>query len=248
MKNLFFILLITLPFFANAQQTEGKIIFKETVQIQFDMPEEHRQMMGNMPTSQSATKVLHFTSKESLYKNFDNNEELEVEGSSEDDEMQIKIIFATPETFFHKDLETNNKIVQENFMGKNFLIEDNLEAFKWKIMADQKLILNYPCTKAVYQDSTQNIEAWFTSQIPVANGPDTYGQLPGMILELITDGGDQVFIAQEVIFEKQLSENLEAPHKGKKVNQAEFNEIVAHKIKEMKEEMGGSGMMIEIRN
>ena len=56
MKNLFIILLLTLPFLASAQQTEGKIIYEEIVQLKIDIPEEHRQMMGNIPTSQSTKK------------------------------------------------------------------------------------------------------------------------------------------------------------------------------------------------
>lgn len=249
MKKLLFLLTIS-PFLSFGQQTEGKIIYTETIQMEIDLPEEHRQMMGNLPTSQSIAKVLYFNENESLFKNDDSDEDNDgtFETGSDNGDVQIKVVMASPENFLYKNLSDNNSIEQQEFFGKIFLINGELDAFPWKLTTEQKVVLNYPCTKAVFQDSTNNIVAWFTSQIPVSNGPEGFGQLPGMILELDVDEGQQTFVAESVVFETLSEENLAAPKKGKKVTPEEFETITTAKMKEMQAEMGGDGMMIRIRN
>lgn len=247
MKNLILALAFGLPFISIAQQTEGQITYEETIKLEIDIPEEHRQMIGQLPTSQSNDKVLHFTAEKSMYKNIEKAEDSVHNAGSEDGDIQIKFVFATPESFYYKDLAAGQRIKQEEFFGRNFLITDQLEDFQWKLTNEQKVILNYPCTKAVHQDSSNTVVAWFTSQIPSSNGPDGYGQLPGMILEVDVNDGELTYVAKEVLLDKQDVALLEAPKKGKKVNQAEYEAIVEQKTKELEEEMGGDGMMI-IRN
>ena len=68
-------------------------------------------------------------------------------------------------------------------MGKEFLVKQPLNDFKWKIVMEQKMIKGYPCMKAQKEDSLYVVEAWFSSQIPVSSGPKGLYGLPGMILE-----------------------------------------------------------------
>lgn len=250
MKNLLITLFLLAPFLINAQQTEGKIFYKETIQLKIDLPEEHKHLLGHIPSSQSNPMVLHFNQNESLYKNFNAKAEDDVmEAETQNGDVKIKMVIATPENRYYQNMETQETISQQEFFGKKFLIEDKIEKLAWKITTEQKVILNYPCTKAVYQDSTQTVEAWFSSQIPVSSGPNNFGQLPGMILELNIDNGDRTIVAQDIRFETQDADILKAPKKGKKVTKEAFEKIVTEKTKEMEEEMGGRGTTtIKIRN
>ena len=71
MKKLLFLFAGLLPLFSMAQNTEGTVTYTETVQLKIEIPEEQKEMMKNMPTSQSFTKALVFNENESLYKDPD---------------------------------------------------------------------------------------------------------------------------------------------------------------------------------
>lgn len=76
---------------------------------------------------------------------------------------------------------------------KMFLIESKLEPRDWEITKETKKIGNYTCYKAttsrdIYEGGwflfKEHAEAWYTESIPFSFGPEKYGGLPGLILEL----------------------------------------------------------------
>ena len=88
----------------------------------------------------------------------------------------------------------------------------------------------------------RNITAWFTPSIPVPAGPENFGNLPGLILELDINDGDTHYLI-DILELKKLEENIEKPTKGKEVTREEYQEIVREKMKEMREN-GGGGVFI----
>ena len=82
--------------------------------------------------------------------------------------------------------------------------------------------------------------AWFAPQIPVKNGPDKFGQLPGMILEVEIPDLQRVITAKEITLE-EMNEEIITPSKGKKVSDEEFEQIRAEKLAEMRAQFGGKG-------
>lgn len=85
----------------------------------------------------------------------------------------------------YTNLEENRNVTTKDFMGKMFLVQDSLKDYKWKVTGESKMIQEYMCIKATYtNDTSMNVEAWFTPQIPISIGPRNYGGLPGLILEL----------------------------------------------------------------
>ncbi len=246
MKTLFtFILLfIGLPVFA--QQTEGTIEFQEVMQLKINLPEGIK-MDNPMPNTRTTSKLLYFTPTESIYIN-GKKEESENDFSSHN--ASVVINFNEADNKFYKNTETNTKVEQQEFFGKIFLIEDKLKNFAWKLTGKQKKILDYVCQEATYTTDEDTVSAWFTPQIPVSNGPESYGELPGMILEISKNEGDFLIIATNVLSEVS-TEKLVAPSKGKVVTQEKFDKIKEEKTAEMKKMQGGSGNVFiikEIRN
>jgi len=250
MKNLLFLLAGFLPFFSIAQNTEGTVTYLETVKINIELPEEQKEMMKNMPTSQSFSKVLYFNENESLYKDPDVAENTDIEMGHESEGMSFKMVMKRPENTFHADLENGTTTNSREFFGRNFLIKGELKKPGWKLTGDQKKMLGYVCQKATLQRGQDTIEAWFTPQIPVPAGPGEHSQLPGLILEVSIGGGDRTIVATNVDLKKLEKGTIEKPTKGKAVTQEEFDRIEAEKMKEMEQEMGGSGkgMKIIIKN
>jgi GLPGLI family protein len=83
------------------------------------------------------------------------------------------------------------------------------------------------------------VTAWYTPQIPVSTGPDTYYGLPGLILEL--NAGRTTMLCTEVVISTQEALDIDAPEKGKEVSRDEYNEIVKVKTAELKERFQSRG-------
>ncbi len=160
--------------------------------------------------------------------------------------MNIEVRFQQGQNALFVDLTTSQKVERRDFMGKTFLIEDELAPIQWKLTGEQKMIDAFQCQKATYLRDTILTEAWFTPQIPVPTGPAQLGGLPGLILEVSINDGQRTYQLQSLDFDPPATEALVPPQKGKKVDQATFDEIRDRKLKEMQLGNGGSGGVIKI--
>ncbi|MDR3338730.1 MAG: GLPGLI family protein [Candidatus Symbiothrix sp.] len=66
----------------------------------------------------------------------------------------------------------------------NFVYEEEMPVFDWKITNETQEILSYNCQKATCSFRGRMYTAWFTMDIPVDNGPWKFGGLPGLILKI----------------------------------------------------------------
>jgi GLPGLI family protein len=83
------------------------------------------------------------------------------------------------------------------------------------------------------------ITAWYTPQIPVSTGPDTYYGLPGLILEI--NAGRTTMLCTEVTISSKEVLEIDAPNKGKEVSREEYIKIVKVKTAELKERFQSRG-------
>jgi len=68
--------------------------------------------------------------------------------------------------------------------SKNMKVIDRPQ-IKWQLIpGDTKEILGYACQKASANFAGRDYEAWFTTEIPVSDGPYKFGGLPGLIVQL----------------------------------------------------------------
>ena len=77
------------------------------------------------------------------------------------------------------------------------------------------------------------VTAWYTPEIPVNQGPETYWGLPGLILEI--NDGKTVILCSKVVLNPKEKADIKASTKGKVVTQAEYDEIVIKKMEEFRE-------------
>ena len=83
----------------------------------------------------------------------------------------------------------------------------------------------------------ETITAWYTPMIPVGHGPDDFGGLPGMILEVSTR--NTTILCSKIVLNPKEEIIIERPDNGKEVNREEYQEIIVEKTKEMQERYGG---------
>jgi len=123
-------------------------------------------------------------------------------------------------------------------MSTTFLLEEELPKTKWKILNEIKEIEGYLCMKAETTNPVkgQTIHAWFTDAIPFNGGPEGYGGLPGLIMELDINEGDALITATKVELERVI-DKLPIPKKmkGKKTTREELDARIAKFIVESEE-------------
>lgn len=169
----------------------------------------------------------------------------------------------------YKNFAQQKGLQSTELAGKLFLIVDTLNPQPWKLTEETKKILGYTCYKAIRKTiaprmtmrtmsmggpnseetvksnspapASKEIEtvAWYTSDILTPAGPENYGLLPGLILEIDVDNGTTVFKATEVKASLNKKE-LKEPTKGKIIGRKEFQKL---QMDMMQQEMPGMMQM-----
>lgn len=234
MKNIFkIIVLIGITKVSLAQNSAGKIVFErktDWVKIRSKatyLSQEQKDRMAQTWKNDADYKqkmVLTFNPKQSYY-TYESKEQQSEDGRYNWENDQLIIT---------RDFEKERIFEVYETLGKTYIVEDSLKFFKWKILNEIKEVNNYVCMKASTFEpiKKQNIVAWFTTDIPVSAGPERFGGLPGMILEINIDDDAIVYTSKTIT----LSSNQEIPVlpkklKGKKVKLEILNKEMEEYIK-----------------
>ncbi|WP_078782246.1 GLPGLI family protein [Elizabethkingia meningoseptica] len=99
--------------------------------------------------------------------------------------------------YISKNLNTNEVLRQvRNLFGfYSIKIEELLH---WKILPDKSKIGDYDVQKAEVNYGGRTWIAWFTTEIPVYEGPYVFCGLPGLIVKIADDQDDYIFSLTEV--------------------------------------------------
>jgi GLPGLI family protein len=152
-------------------------------------------------------------------------------------------------------------VQSQEFYGKRFLVKDDLYKIDWTMGTETKKIGQYTCYRAKafvpapelnwydfsWNDLKENkdkegnvvkaeesltlVEAWYTPQIPVTQGPAEYWGLPGLILEVSVNS--TTLLCTEVVISKDDKVAIEAPEKGKEITKKNYVLTVREKMAEM---------------
>lgn len=232
-------------------------------------PEMNEKMRENMKKAFEETYILSFTNFESLYQ--EEEKLNTPKPSSNGIKVEVAFSGGGNRSKYYKNLKTKKYLNEAEIFDKEFLIDDDLEIFNWTMVNEQKMIGNYTCYKAQIvipvtaekkkefeefkikkeegktnffipmEPKDKIIEAWYTLDIPIPNGPREYWGLPGLILEL--HDGDTTLLCSKIILNPSEKIEIKIPKSGKKITQKVFDEIEKKKMKSMMNEDG----VIEIK-
>ncbi|TMI62887.1 MAG: GLPGLI family protein [Bacteroidetes bacterium] len=188
MKKLFSILLFSgATFLGKAQMqtdfiTAGKIKFERKTNVHRlyftdeEMGSWEEAFKKAIPQFQTNLFELSFNNNQSLYK-----------PSKDNPENKMGFFGEAPgaNNVIYKDLEMGKAASQKQIFEKLFLVSDSIPQYEWKLQPETRTIANFECKKAITRicDSVV-IVAFYTEEIPVSSGPESFGGLPGMILGL----------------------------------------------------------------
>lgn len=265
---------------ANTAQAQSQIKGIATYQslTKFNMPKDTtmekraesdpmvRQIMEQLQKGSTNEYQLFFTAAESSYGKM---QELAKPEAKKDG---ISISFSASNglgSTIYKDIAQAKYIKQGNIMGKDFVIEGDLQTYSWELQSESKKIGQYTCYKATYkpvkkpaeeEDKKENeapkgllasmperdntITAWYTPELAVSNGPGEYHGLPGLILEI--NSADTTILCSSIEMNPSKGFEIKKPKEGKRVSQEQFDAIQKKKMEEMQERRGGkNGVIIE---
>ncbi|WP_300670756.1 GLPGLI family protein [Soonwooa sp.] len=95
--------------------------------------------------------------------------------------FRISKMYPSFETFYHTSINADNFSIKE------------LNKISWKILPDTMSIEGFKSQKATTEFGGRKWTAWFTSVIPIQDGPYKFANLPGLILNVADDKGDHNF-------------------------------------------------------
>jgi GLPGLI family protein len=114
------------------------------------------------------------------------------------------------------DINNSTRVSQRKVFGENFLVKDSVNKIKWKITDETRDILGYSCRRAngLMLDSVY-VVAFYTDQIPVSGGPESFTGLPGMILQVALPHESISWVATKITDATIPAAQLLPPDKGK---------------------------------
>ena len=125
------------------------------------------------------------------------------------------------------DLQSQSLISQKKVFEETFLLKDSTRNIHWKITDETREIAGYTCRRAnaLILDSVY-VVAFYTEQIPVPGGPESFTGLPGMILGLALPHENITWFATKVTEMTVEPKALTPPKKGKPVNNKELRKTL----------------------
>ena len=194
--------------------SQGRIEFERKVNLwaQIDESPEDESFKDidkkMMPQFKTSYFNLFFNNDKTLYKtgreNTDNNK-LWPEPAEDN------IVFAN--------LKSLSSITQKNVFEQTFLVNDSTRKLRWKITDETRTIAGFNCRRAnaLVMDSIY-VVAYYTDEITTTGGPESFNNLPGMILGLALPHEHITWFATKVYTENIADTQLVPPAKGKKTN------------------------------
>jgi GLPGLI family protein len=245
---------------------EGKVIYERTIRMNGSglritggnvPPEVQSQIEAQMARPRVHQFELLFTPQHSLYQYLPNAAEEGGDPSFSAGGVNIMMrggpgLNDVTYIDFAKGVRTDQREVME----KSFVVTDTLARLQWKLSEETKPILNFMARKATATtinqrprvsmengemkremvNDTVKVIAWYTTDVPVPAGPAYTGQLPGLILELDVNNGQNVTKAIE--FSPKVPANkIKEPSDGKKLTAAEFTQERDKLMEEMRKNM-----------
>lgn len=173
--------------------------------------------------------VLNFNENKSLYQ-LDNPEEV-AKGFDPEENLGNENMIQT-------DIQNRHSIAKRKFFEENFIVQDSIRKFIWKITDEYRDIAGFQCRRAngLMFDSVY-VVAFFTNQIIPSFGPESFNGLPGTILGVALPHDNITWFAQKVVAKKIPETQLTFPKKGKKVSQSEMLSAIQPVLKEVPEKM-----------
>jgi GLPGLI family protein len=131
------------------------------------------------------------------------------------------------------DLNKHTSSVQKKVYEETFLVKDSLRKINWKITDETREIAGFNCRRAnaIIMDSVY-VVAFYTDDIAVSGGPESFTGLPGMILQVALPHENIMWLATKVTDMSIPITKVAPPTKGKPVDNKKMRATLEEAMKD----------------
>lgn len=117
------------------------------------------------------------------------------------------------------------------------------EKLDWQILPEKDKIATFNVQKAKVNYGGRNWTAWFTTEIPIQDGPYVFSGLPGLIVKISDDKNDYNFSLSEI---KNGSEKIHYRNNGSELTWEQFKRLSENYYSDPFARMKSSGLPIKV--
>lgn len=138
---------------------------------------------------------------------------------SEDKMLDAWVVGPAKENTVLTDFDARQYTSRRKIFEQTFIVADTANTLHWKFSNETRMIAGFECRKAVAVicDSVY-VVAFYSEEIPVSGGPESFGGLPGMILGLAIPRLYSTWYATKVELAEPPAAAFSINSKGKKTN------------------------------
>ncbi|MBL7698212.1 MAG: GLPGLI family protein [Chitinophagaceae bacterium] len=232
MKCLIYVLMVIAPMLLKAQQKfiyEGTIEYERRINLHRQVSEDDersdwfKNLVKTMPPFHSSLFTLQFRENQTMYK---------IAGELPSIPMPWLMGPAKENTVFTS-FNNHTRTSYKSVFETKFLVSDSLNNVEWKISDEKRTIAGLECRKAVGRicDSVY-VVAFYTDEIPVSGGPESFEGLPGMILGLAIPRLHTTWFATKVQLVKPSDKDFSMTTKGTKTDRTKLNATLQASLKD----------------
>ena len=232
MKPIVCFLMFLVPMFLKAQQKfiyEGSIEYERRINLHRQVSEDDersewfKNLVKTMPAFHSSLFTLQFRENQAIYK---------IAGELASIQMPWIMGPAKENTVF-TNFNNHTRTSYKSVFETKFLISDSLNGVEWKITGEKRTIAGLDCRKAVGRicDSVY-VVAFYTDEIPVSGGPESFEGLPGMILGLAIPRLHTTWFATRVQLVKPADKDFAMSTRGTKTDRTKLNATLQSSLKD----------------
>ena len=203
--------------------TEGSIEFEKSVNMHAQIKKQinknnesyyipaFEQFKKTQPQFKTMKSILAFSKDKTLY--------TPVPEETKTRTLMSELPAANQHNIIYTDLSTSKSTSQKNVFEELFLVTDSTRKINWKVTSEVRDIAGYNCRRAnaIIMDSVY-VVAFYTDEIPVSGGPESFTGLPGMILGVALPHENITWFAK-IVHDKPLpAGTIMPPKKGKATN------------------------------
>ncbi|KIC93826.1 GLPGLI family protein [Flavihumibacter solisilvae] len=202
----------------------GNIEYERKINIhrQFESDDEQsdwfKDFIAKQPRFHNSYFNLSFNKEKAIYQ----------PGRESDVKVEPWMIGPAKQNIVLTDINSQVYTSRKKVFEETFVVTDTTTKVKWKISNETRVIAGFECRKAVgvICDSVY-VVAFYTEEIPVSAGPESFGGLPGMILGLAVPRLYSTWFATKVELNEPPPASFTVNNsKGKKVKSTELEPVL----------------------
>ena len=105
------------------------------------------------------------------------------------DEMRSKMPMSALNFYVFKRQNSAQVSFTEKIVKDNYRYTQDIDDLNWEILPETKEVAGFVAQKAKASFSGRDYTAWFTTEIPISEGPYKFRGLPGLILKISDNNG-----------------------------------------------------------